>query len=474
MMSVRTGALITIGLTAVISGCAGTSPSIYGAPQSLVQANTAVQPARRRARSPIKHVVIMIQENRTFNDFFATFPGADGSTTGVMAQSPGCGVPARATVSLTESNLVTPHDMNHQYPAYKIARNGGQMDGFDKVRFVNGQPECAFPYQYTNPAQIQPYWELARQYVLAEHMFTTQGSSSFTAHQDLIAGATIVAQNKAMVDLPTCSGLKCVWGCDAPKSPPTRTSLITQNDQYLLDQGPFPCSNRFKSAYPTLRDLLDAKSISWKYYVPPMNTNFGKLMSAFDVVAAVRYGPEWTTNVVTPQTQIFNDISNHSLPAVSWVIPDEPDSDHPGEKVDNGPEWVASVVNAIGGSRYWKSTAIIIVWDDWGGLFDNLVPPVKGYGYGGLGFRVPAIIVSPYAKAGYISPTQYEFASILKYIEKNWKLGSLGTSDVRANSLIDSFNYLQTPIPFTAIPSSLSKSYFIHRKPSYLPVDTDL
>ena len=156
---------------------------------------------------------------------------------------------------------------------------------------------------------------------------------------------------------------------------------------------------------------------------------------------------------------------------MSWVIPDEPESDHPGTSTDIGPSWVASVVDAIGESPYWGSTAIVIVWDDWGGFYDNAPPTVMNYG--GLGFRVPAIIVSPYAKPGYISQTQYEFGSILKYIEQNWNLGSLNTTNARANSIIDSFDYSQSPIPFRKIGSKYSKTYFIHRKPSYLPADTD-
>jgi phospholipase C len=307
---------------------------------------------------------------------------------------------------------------------------------------------------------------MAEQYALAEHMFTTQGDSSFTAHQDLIAGGTVVpGTQKALVNFPSCSG-SCAWGCDAHKG--TKTSLITESNVWkpYVNHGPFPCMT-----YETLRDLLDAQSVSWTYYVPPMNENFGKLLSAFDAIKAVRYGPEWKTNIVSPETQILTDAADGNLADVSWVIPDEPDSDHPGESVDDGPAWVASIVNAIGESSYWNSTAIVIVWDDWGGLYDNLNP--KQLGYGGLGFRVPAIIVSPYARAGYISKTNYEFGSILKYIEQNWNLGSLGTSDQRAASIIDSFDYSQNPIAFKPIASQHDKAYFLHRQPSYLPPDTD-
>ncbi len=283
---------------------------------------------KHSASSPIQHVVLVIQENRTFNNFFATYPGADGSTTGEVAPNSYCGFASEQAIKLKESGLITnygsppaPHDLTHEYNnGYRIARDNGAMDGFDLIKFDNGAglPECTFPYQYTNPKDIKPYWDMAKQYTLAEHMFTTQGSSSFTAHQDLIAGDTVISANQALVDLPSCSGGKCIWGCDAPKS--THTSLITSDDQYEAGKGPFPCLT-----YPTIRDSLDAKSVTWRYYVPQMCCSaFGKLLSAFDAIKAVRYGSEWGDgHISTPQTNIFTDITNNQLQAVSWVIPDE-------------------------------------------------------------------------------------------------------------------------------------------------------
>jgi phospholipase C len=425
----------------------------------------------RTASSPIEHVVLIIQENRTFNDFFATYPGADGTTSGTAEPSSNCGIKHEKTIKLKMRNLVTRlhgnlQDLPHSYNGYNIARDGGAMDGFDLLNFGNGLPECTYPYQYTDPAEIKPYWEMAKQYTLAEHMFTTQGSSSFTAHQDLIAGDAAINRKESFIDLPSCSGTKCIWGCDAPKG--THTSLITKDDVYEKAEGPFPCVN-----YPTLRNRLDSKGVTWRYYVPPMCCKiYGKLLSAFDVIKAVRYGSEWTDgHISSPQTNIFDDITNGQLPNMSWVIPDENDSDHPGLASDSGPSWVASVVNAIGESSYWNSTAIVIVWDDWGGFYDNLAPPQ--FGFGGLGFRVPAIVVSPYAKPGNISTTQYEFGSILKYIENNWNLTSLHRTDDRATSIADSFNYSQKPIAFKKIGSKYSRSYFLQRKPSNLPPDTD-
>jgi len=443
--------LVALGALAV-SGCAGSASLPKGVTEPAVRSAAASSP------SPIQHVVVAIQENRTFNDFFATYPGADGTTTGAVEKSAACKIKKSGTIALTESSLEVSQNLAYNYANYATARNGGKMDGFDLAYFPGGAPECTYPYQYTDPSDIAPYWTIAKQYVLAEHMFTTQGSASFTAHQDLIRGGTTLSSGLAIVDYPT----KDPWGCDAPKG--TVTSLITAGDQLKPDQGPFPCFT-----YDTLRDLLDAKSISWKYYTPSI-TEAGMWWNAYDAIKAVRYGSEWTNNVISPQTEIFSDISNGTLPAMSWLIPDADDSDHPANTSDTGPSWIASVVNAIGKSKYWKSTVIIIVWDDWGGFYDNLNP--QQYPYGGLGFRVPALIVSPYAKQDYVSQTYYEFGSILKYVEQNWDLGSLGTSDKRATSIIDCLDYSQKPRKFVVVPAKYSKEYFLRRPPSGLPVDT--
>jgi phospholipase C len=366
--------------------------------------------------SPIQHIVIVVQENRSFNNLFATFPGADGTTTGKASYG---------TIKLSESNLIMPEDLPHNYNAYTISRDGGKMDGFNRVPFGKGQPAGSYPYQYVDPAQIKPYWALAKQYALAEHMFTTQGSSSFVAHQALIRGDTVLAPGEALIDFPTKSDN--IWGCDAKAG--TVTSLITQADKYEDDKGPFPCFT-----YSTLRDLLDAKGVTWKYYAPKICCSiYGQLLTAFDAIKVVRYGPEWKTNVSSPQTNIFGDISRDQLANVSWVIPDEPESDHPGDSTDTGPQWVASV-----------------------------------------GFRVPAIIVSPYARSHYISKTQYEFASILKFIEDNWDLGRLGTRDRAATSIGNCFDFKRSPQKFWRIPTQYSESYFLRQPPSNLPPDTDM
>jgi phospholipase C len=395
----------------------------------------------------IKHVVILIQENRSFDNLFATYPGADGTTYGILHDG--------KKFYLTKGPL--PYkEIDHLRCAYLTEYDGGKMDGFDQINYSSGctgPPAGTYPLRYVNPSQIQPYWSMAKNYALADHMFQTQGSGSFTAHQELIAGGTVISPTKSLIDLPSYGP----WGCDAPTPGPghpggTVTSYITTSGQFFFNLGPFPCLN-----YKALPYLLDPKGISWKYYVPALIGNTGFLWNAFDAIRKVRYGRDWKIHDVSPETLVFGDVAANELPAVSWIVPCGPNSDH-SSPVDTGPSWVAGVVNAIGKSPAWKSTVIIVVWDDWGGFFDH-VPPAFIDNQGGLGFRVPMLAISPYSKTvGYISHTQYEFGSILKFIENNWNLGNLGATDVRAASIADMFDFSKPPRPFVPIRSAPWKS----------------
>jgi phospholipase C len=452
--------------------------------------------------SPIQHVVMIVQENRSFDNLFAGFPGANGKLYGYeKVKSKGKWIDKK--VALKEQSLLPKpknEDIGHCYYSFSTSYDGGKMDGFDLEPlnycprdWGGGVNAKTYPYQYVNPTDIVPYWDMAQTYVLADEMFQTQGSGSFTAHQDLIRGGTALAgtygSGPSLIDTPD----QVPWACDSPSG--AVTDLITTSLKWESDAGPYPCSKDFpygSSPYNTLGTLLDNAGVTWKYYSPcfvgsppgggcPSSQRCkqcaGAELNAFGVIWSVYNGPEWGTNVSMPETNIFSDIQNEALPAVSWVIPEDDNSDHPGEKADNGPEWVASVVNAIGESSYWNSTAVVVLWDDWGGFYDNAAPPAlskSGSGrddQGGLGFRVPMIVISPYAEegsgsGGYVSHTQYEFGSILKYVENNWSLGSLGTTDQRATSIGDVFNYNQQPRSFQAIPSRYDAKYFVaHRKP---------
>jgi phospholipase C len=443
----RAFAATLICLASVLGGCGGGG----GASASSMGPLPNLPPAK--AGKYFKHIVIIIQENRTYDNLFATFPGGDGVTVGKGHNG--------ENIPLAEANLeshISPG--NGYYCCWIRDWAKGKMNGFDQVDI--GPVSGRYVYQYVDPAQIVPYWSLAKQYVLSDHMFQTQGSGSYTAHQDLIAGGTNIDSAHAVIDFPTIGP---VWGCDAGQG--SKTSLITQNDVYMTNAGPAPCLD-----YKTLRDPLDAGGVTWRYYAPQVGQSFGgDLWNAFDGIRAVRYGSEWNTNVTYPETNVFKDISAGKLPSVSWVIPDYQNSDHPGDNSDTGPSWVAQVVNAIGNSPDWNSTAIVVTWDDWGGWYDHVRPPGTQQ-FGGLGFRVPMIVISPFARKNYITHTPYEFGTIIKFVEDNWGLPRLGTTDVRAASMIDDvFDFTQAPRPFSTIQAKYSKAYFERQKPSGQPVD---
>lgn len=472
-----------------LTACGGS-----GGGSGLWQAMPLVK--HRSGSSPIKHIVIIVQENRSFDDFFAMFPGAHGATRGKEKVKRG-GKFVDKWVTLKSVPLLQGNDLQHCHSAFETDYDGGKMDGFNregKGVCPHGQPAGHEPYQYVQKSDIEPYWDIADQWVLADETFQTQSSGSFTAHQDLIRGGTcITSANSCNLTSPDSSTLSLVdnptnfpWGCDAPSG--VTTSTINDKWQVSKGTGPFPCTKAFpdygSGGYPTLADLLDQAGVKWKYYTPCFSSAdqkncspssdcdvnagcAGGTLDAFDVIWSVRNSSAWGKKVVWPETKILNDVTNNTLPPVSWVIPNDADSDHPGEKCgcDDGPSWVASVVNAVGESSYWKSSVIVVLWDDWGGFYDNVPPPIHD-GWGGLGFRVPMMILSPYAIAGsgsggYISHTQYEFGSILKFIENNWSLGSLGTTDTRANSIDDVFNYSQTPRKFNSISSKHDARYFL-------------
>src|ERR1700729_1897091 len=197
----------------------------------------------------------------------------------------------------------------------------------------------------------------------------------------------------------------------------------------------------------------------------------------FEAIKYVRYGSDWNTDITAPQTNVWSDAKHARLRSVTWVTPTEEDSDHPAAHSDSGPSWVASVVNAVGTSSYWPNSAIIVIWDDWGGFYDNAPPPQLDYR--GLGIRVPCLIISPYAKQNYVSHVRYEYGSILRFIEEvngipAGSIGpaSLGYTDARASSLDDAFDFTQKPRKFSKIPSKYPPPDFVHEPPSTTPLDT--
>jgi phospholipase C len=385
----------------------------------------------------IQHVIVIMQENRSFDNLFHGYPGADSAQTGI---SDGVEIP------MGPVSLADPNDLDHSHSSWWHDWNHGNMDGF--MRPDANLPNLA--YSYVPRSDVEPYWTLAAQYTLGDRMFQSNTGPSFVAHQYMIAG-----QSGQSDDDPNSS----MWGCDAPAG--TTAPTIGPDGTDL--PGVYPCFD-----YQTMADLLDARGVTWRYYAPGSKDGYF-LLSAFQAIRHIRYGKDWKDKVISPQTQVLSDIKHGDLAQVTWVVPDLAHSDHPGSKSKEGPDWVASIVNTVGKSQFWGSTAIFIAWDDWGGWYDHVLPP--SVDKMGLGFRVPLIVVSPYAKHGYVSHQTYEASGFLTFIEKAFGLPSLGTRDATADAFADCFDFSQTPRAFVPIATHVTVEKLLREKPSGPPDD---
>jgi phospholipase C len=394
----------------------------------------------------IKHIVVIMQENRSFNNLFMGYPGAD---TVQFGSSDGQEVPLQP-VPLEQGT-----DVDHTHTGWWTDWDGGKMDGFG--HYPKQYPVPNFAYAYVPQSETLPLWTLASEYTLGDRMFQSNTGPSFVAHQYMIAG-----QSENSDENPNDTTLADSWGCDSPAG--TTVALLGPNGTDL--PGVFPCFD-----YQTAADLLDNAGISWRYYAPGVGGP-GYPWSAYDAIKHIRYGPDWSRNVISPNSRIFEDLRNRILAQVTWIVPAYEYSDHAGsDATAEGPQWVANVVNAIGESPYWDSTAILISWDDWGGWYDSVPPPAVDDM--GLGFRVPLIVVSPWARHGYVSHHQHEFASFLKLTEEVFSLPSLNTRDAISDDLSDCFDLTQIPSPFVPVPVTLRPWVFVDMKLSGKPPDDD-
>jgi phospholipase C len=385
------------------------------------------------AGSPIDHIVIIMQENRTFDNLFNGFPGADTVQSGM---SDGVSIP------LQPVGLADKRDPDHSHRQWWRAWNYDGMDGFAR----NGQG--SLPYSYVPEKDDEAYWTLAENYVVGDRMFQSNTGPSFAAHQYMIAAqAADVAENPS-------GG---VWGCGA--APSSTDSLIGPSGTEL--PGVYPCFD-----YQTAADLLDEKGVTWRYYAPGEGDSFF-ILSAYQAIRHIRYGDDWNKNVISPQSRVLVDIAHGELAQVTWIVPDWKHSDHPGSRSTEGPDWVANIVNAIGKSPYWNSTAIFITWDDWGGWYDHVNPPKLDPM--GPGFRVPLIVVSPYARHGYVSHHFHEVSGFLHFIEKNFDMGTLGARDAGTDAFSDCFDYTQKPAPYHTVAARVTPDALIHEEPSGPP-----
>lgn len=380
-------------------------------------AEGTARPAAQQYRYPIRHVVIVVKENRSFDNLFGRFPGANGATTGVL--STGKRVPLG---HMPDSFLF---DLGHDADAARLAVHGGKMDGFDLLAgAIQGKRDLALS-QYRQ-SDIPAYWSYASRYTLDDTFFSTILGPSFPNHLVTVAG-----QSGGVINNPV-DILNGAWGCDS--GPNARVETVNAQGQHRFVP---PCFD-----FRTLADTLSARGINWAYYAPTMGQP-GYNWSALDAIRHIRYSPLWRRNV-RPQDAFFRDIARGRLPVVSWVTPDGAHSEHPPYSMCLGENWTVQRINAIMRSKYWRDTAIVLTWDDFGGTYDHVAPPHKSPIM--FGPRVPAIVISPYARAHAIDHRTYDFNSILRFMEDWLGLPSLTTYDASATSLAGSLDFKQKPL----------------------------
>jgi phospholipase C len=448
--------------------CGGWFVFIRGDARVLKDVEAAELRAGASGLHKIKHVIIVMQENRSFDSYFGTFPGADGIRTV-------SGHPAACLPNAGGRKCVRPfHDLRnidaggpHTVYAAKADINGGRMNGFIRAasRAENtpwclnhpAVPVCATTAHpgpdapgvvgYHTAREIPNYWTYAHNYVLQDHMFEPNLGWSMPSHLFMVSGWSA-----------HCSSPTVAASC--------RTNLGSGTAGYFNAKAP-------NFAWTDLTYLLYKHHVSWRYYVTPgLNPDcaagtttciLGRQGSTTPSIwnPLPRFVDVWRDNQlknVTPVSNYFSAARAGTLPAVSWVVPNGRFSEHPPGPISNGQQWTTSIINAAMRSKDWSSTAIFVAWDDWGGFYDHVAPPrVDGSGYG---LRVPALVISPYARSGYIDHQTLSFDAYLKFVEDVFLSGARidpGTDgrpdprpDVRENlpilgNLIHDFNFNQSP-----------------------------
>lgn len=344
------------------------------------------------ARTQVRHVVEIMMENHAFDNLFGKFPGAIGLPVNVSLPN-GSGGYAHPYWIQGDSTPDVPHDR-----ATEIADlDNGRMDGFvEENRLVNPATAPELPMGYYNATQIGGYWSLAREFTLCDMYFAP------------VLGPT----------------------------DPNRLYAIAGDSAGMT-------SNQFPSngvTLTTIFDQLSGSGLPWKYYYQP-----APYLPIPLEVSPLRDTPAETQNVV-PLSSLLADIEGGNLPAVTFVDPSDSNlSEHPPNNVTAGELWSLSVISAIEASPAWNSTAIFLTWDEGGGFYDGVVPPMVDSL--GDGFRVPMIVISPFSQGHGIDSTVFDHTSVLKFIEENWGLPYLNSRIAGANSMMLSLGGIGSPSP---------------------------
>ena len=385
--------------------------------------------------TPIKHVVVIVKENHTFDNYFGSFPGADGATQCQTSNGP---------IAPPHAPDAMPRDLDHSRTAALTAWNQGAMNGWDGVTSTSSGGDDLAYAQYQQ-ADIPNYWRYALTFTLGDHFFANVLGPSFPGHM-----FTIAAQAAWSFDNPDTPTFTPYWGCDEPTS---NLEPVLVNGGCTVGYLP-PCFQ-----IPSVPDVLPA-NVDWKFYGSDFYL-LPEIWTMFDAIKPVRYGAGWR-NVVNVST-FDSDVAAGTLPAVSWLVDQDLADEHPQVgTVCNGENWTVGHINALMQSKYWNDVAILFTMDDFGGWYDH-VPPPRQYGCDaqhpyGLGFRLPLLVISPWARPGFIFREQAEQASIAKFIEtvfgSTQALSDIdpAAQDGQANDLMGAFDFTQEPLPPLVLP----------------------
>ncbi len=428
--------------------------------------------AAHTAKFPVKNVVFFIKENRTFDVYFGKFQhGSNGATNGVLCD--GTQVPLQRLLDRSSP------DITHAWQAALTSYNDGGMNCFDQITTAQYPGGGPLGYQVAEEADIPNYYLLAKTFVLSDNFYSSLHGPSFPNHL-----YTIAAQSGGVTDNPNrtardadppqvgpCSseqscpepgeaGLEPsdippytpksggIWGCDAPKS--VRVPMLDPEGDMIEI---YPCLD-----FPTLGDELDAAGVTWKLYAPVEGAydggfqgSGGYIWTMYDAIRHMRDSPAWQQHVVEVD-QFTVDAKNGTLPSVAWVTTPSVVSEHTPASVCTGENWTVSLLQALASGTQWNQSAVFLTWDDFGGFYDH-VPPTQVDVYG-FGFRVPLLVISPFAKAGTIDHTRAEFSSVLKFIETDFDLPALTDRDLNAVDMTQDFDWTQAPV---ALPAGLAQ-----------------
>ena len=444
MVNVRR--LETLVLLVLLAGYAGSTTSDgFGAGTTPETPASAALPLTS-GRWPIKHVVILYQENHSFDNVLGQLCVRLDRCSGARSGR----LPGGTRIALSPASDFVP-DVHHSGIWQRIALNHGNMNGFARIGgcTASGGYAC---YTGFAPSQIPNLARLARHFVIADHTFESRSMPSFGSHLDLVAQGLDGFTGDNPIRTPGAKGRGPGWGCDSFRSatwqeaPGSRVQLVPSCVPEPNGSGPFSPSP--VKWVPTLMDRMQAQGVSWKIYgTPPAQARSDPRGYGWSICPTFADCLNTSqVNDLVPASTVIADARRGRLPNVSLVIPSTANSQHNGTSMARGDNWIGHVVSSIERGPAWGSTAIFITYDDCGCFYDHLAPP------GNLGIRVPMTIVSPWAKRSYTDSHVASFSSIIAFIEHDFGLRPLSGRDANAYDYADAFDFRRPrlrPVPMT-------------------------